>query len=219
MTTTSSSSKASKRRTRRKKQKLSIGITGTTTDAAAVDACTSAPCGRQRSPTKIIPGEAIIALSNAETGSEVQHRTIRTETIQIGSTDGEHYVHYEKQKLPPEEEKKRKAAKRRIQYDAFLCRRGSSVRRLLPRHPQTGDPICERITGKLISKTARCPNDKIMHRIDVVDRDEGNAHIASVCWVHGSELDETVRQRLGLGCNEWKDGNAMKIVFCRARSK
>lgn len=255
MTTTSSTSKAStsKRRMRRKKQKLSIGVAGTTD--AAVDACTSAPGGRQRrqrAPTKIIPGEAIVALSHAEEESEVEYRTTRTEqparaeqhnrinssnrtnnrrstypsrpipteTIQIGSTDGEHYIHYEKQKLPPEEEKKRKAAKRRPQYDAFLCKRGSRERRLLPRHPQTGDPVCERDTSKLISKTARCPDGRSMYRIDVLDRDEGNAHIASVCWVHSSELDRTVRHRLGLGCTEWKDGDAIKIlksVYTKAR--
>lgn len=229
MTTTSSSSKASKRRTRRKKQRLSI------------------PGGRQRAPTKIIPGEAIVALSHAEAGSEVQHRTTRTEQsaraeqhdrinssnrtnhrrssidtemIQISKSDGKHYIHYDLQKLPPEEEKKRKAAKRRPQYDAFLCKRGSDERELLPRHPQTGDPMCERNISKLISKTARCPDGRSMYRIDVLDRDEGNAHVASICWVHGSELDRTVRHRLGLGCNEWKNGNAIKIlksVYTKAR--
>ena len=248
MTTTSSSSKASKRRTRRKKQNLSVGITGNTdTDVESG--------GRQPAPTKIIPGEAMVAQSRqAEARSEVQHRTRRTEqparaeqhdrinssnlnnhrrshstcpsnlipteTIQIGSADGEHYIHYERQKLPPEEEKKRKAAKRRPQYDAFLCKRGSDERVTLKRHPQTGDPFVERNISKLISKTARCPGGRSMYRIDVLDRDEGNAHVASVVYAHGSELDETVRHRLGLGCNEWKDGDAMKIlksVYTKAR--
>ena len=239
--TTSSNSKASKMRTRRKKRRLSIGVTGTTGTAVA------------RAPTKIISGKAIVAQSQAAARSEVQHRTrhtelparaeqhdrinssnrtnnrrsylpIPTETIQIGSTDGEHYIHYERQKLPPEEEKKRKAAKRRPQYDAFLCKRGSDEREPLPRHPHTGDPICEKNISNLISKTARCPDGRSIHRVDVMDRDEGNAHPrkrrASVCWVHGSELDETVRHRLGLDTNEWKDGDAMTIlksVYTKAR--
>mmetsp|Transcript_20551 Transcript_20551/g.58957 ORF Transcript_20551/g.58957 Transcript_20551/m.58957 type:complete len:236 (-) Transcript_20551:2152-2859(-) len=133
--TATGGSKSSRRKARREKKLLSIDADvdedppgGRRRGSAANRAKPPLPGKYKRKrvgSTRIVPGEAIIALSLADREIERGHPTRRprsrrpnptppptpipTETIQIGLTDGKHYVHYDtrSKSYPRRSEKKR----------------------------------------------------------------------------------------------------------------
>lgn len=141
---------------------------------------------------------------------------LQAQNVQISQKDGEHYVEYltEKQdRYSKSYEISRSSPKHR----AYLRSVSSNERVPLLHHPHTNDPIATLSEAEKVStEPIGCPDDESSYRVNIESADGVSLdHLASVIWVHESELDACVRRflkRKRAVTTDYPQGTCMKMM-------
>ena len=88
----------------------------------------------------------------------------------------------------------------------------------LPHHPSTNDPYLPKRVAKHVSSRVKRPDGDVAHRVEIVDGDAGDSHLATVVWVPYEVLDKNIKSTVGLDDEAWPCGTA-KETFCEAYKK